>query len=425
MRTSFKSTIFSAIMVLGTWLSIEIISIFAYGMLHHTMFSHERALTGLDASIPSVSTAASVRGLSELKWDGGLVEALHPYFGFVADPDQNKPELKVSDYGFVFSNNTSPIVKRSPDKIVVGLFGGSFSKLCYFSLKSVLENHASALGKEFIVINFAADGYKQPQQLMILNYLLALGAEFDLVINLDGFNEVALPPSENIPNRVNPFYPRKWDRRTASAIDPTVLRLIGYLESSKESRQQWAETWKNRRLYLSPTLFLLWQFHDNRLAQKNYETSQAIITQSSKTQSYTMRGPTYGYASERDHLYRDLTELWKRSSAQMGTLSQANGAQYYHFLQPNQYVEGSKPMDDAERLQSVSVRSRFAEGATKGYPWLKRAGNELHEAGEHFSDLTMIFSDHAELLYIDDCCHTNREGCDIVARRIYDTIFAK
>lgn len=83
--------------------------------------------------------------------------------------------------------------------MIVGLFGGSFSKLCYFSLKSVLDRHSATLGKNFIVINFATDGYKQPQQLMILNYLLALGAEFDVVINLDGFNEVSLPRLKTSP----------------------------------------------------------------------------------------------------------------------------------------------------------------------------------------------------------------------------------
>ena len=33
-------------------------------------------------------------------------------------------------------------------------------------------------------------GYKQPQQLMAYNYLLSLGAEFDAVINIDGYNVI-------------------------------------------------------------------------------------------------------------------------------------------------------------------------------------------------------------------------------------------
>ena len=424
MRTKFKTTVFWVIMLLATWLSMEGLSLIAYRIINRSAFSYPKALDKLNAGISSSSPGLPLGGLSELKWEGDLVEVLHPYFGFVADPHQNNPELQVSDYGFLFSDNASPIVKRSPGKVIVGLFGGSFSKLCYFSLKSVLDRHSATLGKNFIVINFATDGYKQPQQLMILNYLLALGAEFDVVINLDGFNEVSLPPSENIPNNVNPFYPRKWDRRTAKAISPVILRLVGYVETTKDRKEKWAQMCKNHYLYISPTLFLLWQHRDNRLARTIYETIQKIITEGAQSQSYTMRGPTYAYKNE-EELFSDLAEVWKRCSSQMKSLCDANEAKYYHFLQPNQYVEGSKPMTEEERRQAVNKESRFADGAVKGYPFLVKAGNGLQVAGVKFTDLTMIFSEHRELLYIDDCCHTNREGCDIVAERIYETMYGK
>src|SRR2546429_5467372 len=179
MRTKIKTTIFWVVMLLGTWLSMEIISLIAYRVMNRSPFSYSKALSKLNASISSSSPTLPLGGLSELKWEGDFVEVLHPYFGFVADPEQNEPQLQVSDFGFLFSDKASPIVKRSPGKVIVGLFGGSFSKFCYFSLRSILDRHSAALGKDFIVINFATDGYKQPQQLMILNYLLALGAEFD------------------------------------------------------------------------------------------------------------------------------------------------------------------------------------------------------------------------------------------------------
>ena len=423
MGTKVKTTVFWVIMLLGTWLVMEVISLIGYRITNRSHFSFSRALNRLDAAISS-SPALSLGGLSELKWEGDFVEVLHPYFGFVADPHENDPALRVSDFGFLFSDRSSPILKRSREKVIVGLFGGSFSKLCYFSLKSVLDRHSGAIGKEIVVINFATDGYKQPQQLIILNYLLALGAEFDIVINLDGFNEVSLPPAENIPSHVNPFYPRKWDRRTAKAISPEVLRLVGHVEMTKDNRSKRAQLWKNHHLYLSPTLFLLWQYRDNLLARSIYETIQRIITEGARSQSYTMRGPAYAYKND-EELYHDLAEVWRRSSSQMKSLCDANGAKYYHFLQPNQYVEGSKPMTEEERRQAVNTDSRFANGAVKGYPFLVKAGNELQAAGVKFADLTMIFSEHRELLYIDDCCHTNREGCDIVSERIYETIYGK
>ena len=84
---------------------------------------------------------------------------------------------------------------------MIGVFGGSFTHSVYLSLKDLLSKHAAEFGKKIVVINLGLAGYKQPQQLMTLNYLLALGAEFDIVIALDGFNEVALPGSKISPTR--------------------------------------------------------------------------------------------------------------------------------------------------------------------------------------------------------------------------------
>ena len=47
-------------------------------------------------------------------------------------------------------------------------------------------------GREIVPLCFAHEGYKQPQQLLVLSYFLSIGQELDLVVNIDGFNEVAL-----------------------------------------------------------------------------------------------------------------------------------------------------------------------------------------------------------------------------------------
>ena len=37
---------------------------------------------------------------------------------------------------------------------------------------------------------------------------------------------------------------------------------------------------------------------------------------------------------------------WAESSFQMHAVASAKGIRYFHFLQPNQYIEGTKPMSD-------------------------------------------------------------------------------
>src|SRR4030095_3931354 len=52
-------------------------------------------------------------------------------------------------------------------------------------------------GKELVLLSFAAGAYKQPQQLLILNYFLSIGQQFDMVLNIDGFNETAVAALNN------------------------------------------------------------------------------------------------------------------------------------------------------------------------------------------------------------------------------------
>jgi len=40
-------------------------------------------------------------------------------------------------------------------------------------------------------------GFKQPQQLQVLTYFLSVGQEFDMVVNIDGFNDVVWALNNN------------------------------------------------------------------------------------------------------------------------------------------------------------------------------------------------------------------------------------
>jgi hypothetical protein len=418
MSARTKKAVFWLVMLVATWLFLEAISFAAYRALNRSWFSFSAAREQLRTSA-STSQEIALVGLSDLKWND-FAEVLHPYAGFVADPQQNKPEWKVSDFGFVLSDPPNPFLKRSADKTIVAVFGGSFANWVYLSLHSMLTKIAPT-GRQFVVLNFSGAGDKQPQQLMILNYLLALGAEFDVVVNLDGFNDITLPVAENIPAGVNPFFPRGWDRRTAGAINPATIRLIGYVERTKEQKQEWANGFRRSNLYHSPTLFLIWELRDRAFARAIFETNEKIKASGGKSQSYVMHGPPYEFAGE-EKLYHDLGLVWSRSSLLMKNLCDANHARYFHFLQPNQYVEGSKPMSPAEKAQAVNERSPYRNAVIHGYPVLAAMGRDLQTAGLNFTDLTMIYAQNSEPVYSDDCCHTNTAGSDIVAQRIIATI---
>jgi len=80
----------------------------------------------------------------------------------------------------------------------VGIFGGSVAQRYYQNdleeqlLVKALQALPQLRNKRIVVLSFAHESYKQPQQLAVLTYFLSTGQELDLAINIDGFNETAI-----------------------------------------------------------------------------------------------------------------------------------------------------------------------------------------------------------------------------------------
>lgn len=361
--------------------------------------------------------------------------AIHPYMGFVYDADawnlndksQRSHGLPVSEYGFV--DDKSPLLSRSPDRVIVGIFGGSvgmslgiFGVEALFSELQQLEEFA---GKEFVAVRVVLGSHKQPQQFLTLSYLLALGGQFDIIVNLDGFNEVALPPARNLKDDVNPFFPRGWSGRLNRAVDPQLLKLVGAKWLVGDERRLWAETMLDTPFQHSVLASLIWTLRDRRLRSELAQLALDIqgLDSSGKGSSMESAGPSFEYTSE-SALYRELARIWREGSLQMSRLAEANGIAYYHFLQPNQYVKGSKPISAQEFAVAIDLDHVYRHGAEMGYPHLREAGRKLLADGVEFHDLTMIFADVKRPLYIDTCCHMSAAGMEQIGARIGATIRA-
>lgn len=343
---------------------------------------------------------------------GNVIEVIHPYLGFVLDPKRN---YNVSDFGFW--DDVNPMIFRTNDKLIIGIFGGSFALQTYWYGRDSLIDVLRATGKEIIVVNLANGGYKQPQQLLALAYLLSLGAEFDIVINIDGFNEVALPSSENIPKNVFPIYPRAWYIRIAGVRDQKTLAQVARSAALDQKRNDWARLFTETKLYHSITSCLLWKAVDRLLESKQRAIILTLKSVHRGVNAYVVTGPQVSFAND-EALYDYLAIVWKRCSIQMRAICEGNGISYYHFLQPNQYVKGSKPMRKEEEEIAIDNEHIYRPGVVKGYPLLRRYGNDLIRLGVKFHDLTMTFAEIEDILYNDDCCHLNAAGYEIIGNAI-------
>ena len=361
---------------------------------------------------------------------------IHPYLGFVAKPGWNE-EVKKGPFLWKAANvnrssdgfqSREPVVQRRvQDTVVVGVCGGSVAKMYYrqgihITLND-LHNHREFRGKRFIIVSLALGGYKQPQQLMALNYVLAQGGELDLLINIDGFNEVALHSAENAKKDVYPLYPRSWYFQVGQVRDPILLRQVGISALLEERIQSWANFCGSRPIRFSPTCHLVWQARQRNLERK-YASTVSQIANHKSDGGFEATGPPFEPGSD-DELYEHLVAIWKRCSRQMHGLCNANGIRYFHFLQPNQYVEGSKPMDEDEKKIAVHHDHIYRPGVIHAYPMLSQAGAELRSEGVRFIDMTQTFSETWEPVYVDDCCHFGERGNEIIAHEIAREILAE
>ncbi len=363
----------------------------------------------------------------------GTELALHPYLGFVYDPAYD-PEgtrqahgLPVSPHGFL--DDKLPVRPAAKDEVVVGFFGGSMalwvSSEGAAALAAELARIPELRGKRIVIVRLALGGGKQPQQLQALAYLLSLGAHFDLIVNLDGFNEVALPPGANVARRVFPFYPRDWATMVGELDDPMVTRLAGEITALVRFRGLWAEAFLEPGLRDTALTTLLWRAVDGAIgrltAARRLDLAEYEGQLEPDQRRFSAQGPVRDYASDAE-MYSDLARMWKDASLQMHRLSRANGIRYVHFLQPNQYFPGSKPLGEEERKVAIREGSEFGRSVARGYPLIRDAAPELVREGVELHDLTGIFAGLEEPLYVDDCCHVSARGNAMIGRKMGEAI---
>lgn len=419
-RDRARRMLFRCLLVVLVAASLELLSFLSYRLIVGEFFSY-RAVDQARASAhrvdgePVIETEApeTPRRPHEFLRE----DVLHPYLGFVGNPELYDG---FAPWGF-WGGLGRDIPKRSLERVLIGVFGGSlaadFSDLGAARLAERLADDPIFGGREIVVLNAAHGGFKQPQQVLALTYLLSLGVELDAAIVLDGFNEVALDASGNARQDVFPAYPRGWALRVENFKDRALVERIGELTVRRRQRARLAERFDAAPWRWSTSAGLVWTLLDRRsraeieVARERVETYRAESAESARD---FLRGGPPRPASDRAALEM-LADVWVRGTAQMWRLCESNGIRAVFLLQPNQYVEGSKPLGAEELRAAYDPEHPYRRGVEQGYPLLRTRGAQLREQGVPFHDLTDLFTGAEETLYIDTCCHLNARGHELLA----------
>lgn len=381
-----------------------------------------RAKTGLPADAAAVDAALRQRldrladfmprtGDRERTEASDGVTRLHPFTGIEAGFDE----------GGVLAHFRDP---SNQGKFEVLVMGGSVAVHLGDYLVArppkALREAARAAGRELVLLNFAHGGFKQPQQANRLLYLLSLGARPEAVLELDGFNEVAVAFEIGREFGIHPLYPYGWQsvlpERLATGRER--LRVIAGLFSEREGLTELLDRSRERGWLQSAVASRWIEARFNR----GLARLQALREERVQLELGREKG---GPVPERDGPPFDATPAalietalgaWEQGSLAMQALCSFHGIRYLHALQPTLHDPGAKPMHERERAIPLPPQA-WLEGVRLGYPRLRERGPALRQRGVRLVDATGLFSaEPAERYY--DPCHLNGEGIRDLAEHL-------
>ena len=370
-----------------------------------------------------------------IRLNESIVERVHPFFGYVLKQGaftNEKLKLKVNKHGF-FSLYEYPFVKTNKKQLIIGVFGGSvannFAVDEYINqrLSKKLQSYPEFADREIVILNFGNGGYKQPQQLLILNYFLALGQELDLVINIDGFNEVALSNLNNkaqielgMPSvqHIQPL------ASLATNVSPEVMSAIVQINDNKKQLTAGIDKLQTCQIALCHAVTSL------RVKQLVNNYQQAIVKYDAQVKQSNADAANSGivYIPKADSVlpdaaaYEKMASMWYESSIGMNQILSSRNIKYFHFIQPNQYYPTKRVFTAKEKEIAISKDSPYIEGVNKGYPVLLSKVNDLQKAGVNVFSAVNILDNTKETVYKDACCHYNSVGDEVLANYISSSI---
>lgn len=263
----------------------------------------------------------------------------------------------------------------------------------------------------------ARGGFKQPQQVNTLVYLLAIGWKPDVVVNIDGFNEVALP-AYNATHDAHPIHPSipHWaSLATGASLDRETLDLMLAVRREQLRARASVEFVQRYGLHHSALLTRAARAHLIGVREKyNAMHEHFAAAAIENARDFSQLGPPYEH--EFTGVMDAAMDAWELSSISLQGVCEAHEIPFLHILQPTLHDRGSKPLTEAEEA-SGGAHEEWIDAAAYCYPKLRERGAGLLARGIAFSDCSMLFEDVTETLYYD-ACHFSVSGQELFADRI-------
>lgn len=410
-----------------TLVLVEAASVVSYFMFYDSLFYTRSTSSTGDRYRPP----APERKLSKI---------FHPYLGLINPPGQpieprasdayltqlfgetdpgSWKSLQSNDYGF-FSHLDYPY-RPAPDEFVVVVLGGSVAQ--YFALQGgerlgkKLQAADATEGKRPVVLNMAQGGMKAPQQLHVLTHFLTLGQPMDLVINIDGHNEVAASV-ENHADGIHISMPSSTRLLPLISLievttnDRESLTLFGEIERQRR-RMERADVQQRGAVFASAYWFH-W-LSSQRVQNQINRLLDRLDAKPGQSELVYVDAASGALATE--DLYESIAALWSESSLMAHQILSARKIPYVHVLQPSQYVT-NHPFTAEERMYALDPDDAANHAVREGIPHLLERMDYLREHNVSVMSALDIFDEEIETVFADTCCHLNRRGNEFLVDEI-------
>ncbi len=358
--------------------------------------------------------------LEGVRLNQSIVERFHPFFGFIQNPSPDfRPGFKVNNYGFI-SPYDYPFKKFKKNQFVIGIFGGSVaSDFSIFQIQNkILPQYLKQVpgfqDKEFVILSFATGGYKQPQQLLILNYFLALGQELDLVVNIDGFNEVALSNLNN-KNQINLAMPSIQHISPLTSLANNSLSIKAMqatirIKQNKARINEGLESLQHCSLAACDALTSVYVQNLVNNYRKDIISFEKERSKKQKDEESVIFINKNKSILEDSAAFEQMAWNWAKSSIFMHKVLSASNVPYFHVLQPNQYYQTKRVFGEAEKRIAFNKETPYAKAVELGYPAILGKFPNLQKNNINILNGVKVFDKTKNAVYVDSCCHYNKAG---------------
>ncbi len=361
---------------------------------------------------------------------------LHPYFGHTGPYSLRSSGSITNNLGFRQIQERRVPFKPEPNDFVVFVFGASVAGNVVSPpqggepIHKFLQDIPKLKDKNVVVYSMAQGPQKQPQSLLELAFLFALGQHIDLILSVDGTVDFTSGLA-NFESGIDPIFP---PGATLGAIglelapvdtsSADYYELAYHLSRDRAAVKLYSKlvTESSSGLGFLTNRFLLAYYASKSIDDlKRYEAT--VTRKGGWDDTKKLLSLDMDVSVTKDNVMEALFQTWLRCSDMMRLMANANGAAFLEIVHPNPY-HSNKTLTPSERAATdIPETDYFRRGASQGHALMNQRSDMLKSRG--IVSAMTLFDDRPDTIYIDSTGHFSRTGEMIFGQFIAEQVAIK